>query len=955
MAELHSGTVTFLFTDLEVSTRLWEQEPESMRAALARHDVILRDAIAASGGHVVKGRGDGVHAVFATAHAALGAAIDGTRALGSEDWPVSEPLGVRMGLHTGAAELRDGDYFGSSVNRAARLMSVAHGSQIVVSQATADLARDDLPDGVGLLDLGEHRLRDLSRPERVFQVIAPGLQSRFAPLQSLDAFPGNLPLQVSSFIGRERELAQVAAALDDARVVTLTGVGGVGKTRLAFQVAAELLPRFREGAWLVELAAVRDPDDVVRAFAGVFAVTASAGQSLEQTLVEFLRTKQLMLIVDNCEHLLGAVAELVQMLERSCAQLTVLATSREGLGVDGERMLVVPSLGVAGRATDPDSIAAADAVQLFVARAAAAKADFVLTDQNADAVVQVCRHLDGVPLAIELAAARVPAMSPAVLLSRLNQRFRVLSGGRRGAVERHQTLRAAIDWSYELCSEPEQRLLARLTVFSGGCTLEAAEAVCGGEGIDTGAVFELVAVLVARSLVVADDTDSGDLRYRLLETIRQYGEERLAEHHEYDLVRARHAEYFCDFARGVSEAIFGPDQVEAGRRFSAEHENFVAALNYAIEIDDADLALRLVNNLPETGAQIGYLLQVPVDAVFELTGASDHPLYPYALAYGAVYTAGAGHDFVTATALRDQAFAACERLGTDLAPIEQLLGSIETFTSLARGAHGEAANWLERSGTIAQSTGRLGATAQYWGHAGFEYMMAGDNASAKRVASDGLALAREVGMPSAIVGNLNALAGALVDDDPELARARFHEATQVRSGLGYETSVETVQAAMLAARLELWPETLQFASTAIPLVHWQNDPINLGAQCNLVARALAHTDPESAAVLQGIAYQFATSIGTSPSGSTTAQAGPQATKAGHEATPKDTQGLITQLRRTTTAILVEALGDARLRELRNEGQAMDADRGVAYALETVGRAQHDPRPPGTQTPPDLAT
>jgi predicted ATPase/class 3 adenylate cyclase len=939
MAEFPSGTVTFLFTDLEVSTRLWDQEPQGMRAALARHDVIVRDAIAGNGGHVVKGRGDGVHAVFATADAALCAAVEGQRAITGERWPVSEPLRVRMGLHTGVAELRDGDYFGSSVNRAARLMGVAHGGQIVVSEATADLTRDDLGDGVELVDLGEHRLRDLSRPERVFQVNAPGLESTFAPLRALDAFPGNLPLQVSSFIGRDRELVRVAKALEDARVVTLTGVGGVGKTRLAVQVAAELLPRFREGAWLVELAAVRDPDDVVGACAAVFGVTARVGQTLEQTLVEFLRTKQLLLIVDNCEHLLAAVAELVQTVERSCAGVTVLATSREGLGVEGERMLVVPSLEVAGHATDLDSIAAADAVRLFVARSTAAKADFVLTEHNAEAVVQVCRHLDGVPLAIELAAARIPAMSPRVLLSRLDQRFRVLSSGRRGAVERHQTLQAAIDWSYDLCSEPEQRMLARLTVFSGGCTLEAAEAVCAGEGIETGDVFELVAALVAQSLVVADDTDSGDVRYRLLETIRQYGEERLGELDEYDLLRGRHAEYFCEFASAVSDRLFGPDQVAAGRQFGAEHENLLAALNYGIETDNADLALRLVRDMPDPALQIGYALRLPLDRVFGLTGVSDHPLYLYALTHRAGY--------VESTSLRDAALAASERLDTGAQPlIEVRIGWLNATALMAVGAHREAATSLERSGRIAESAGGLGEAAYALGYAAFEYMIAGDVAAAKRVATDGLALARQIGVPGAIGTNLNGLAGALVDEDREQARALLLEGVQVRSRLGYETAVETLQTALLSARLELWTEALEFGSSAIRLYHWINDWMILGALCNLVARAIAATDAESAAVLQGVAYRFATSAaraGEAASGSV-----PNA-EARQEATPADTVGLITQLRRTTTAMLIGTLGDDRLRELRNEGQAMDADRAIAYTLEAVSRARRRPQQTDTAT------
>jgi predicted ATPase/class 3 adenylate cyclase len=937
VAELPSGTVTFLFTDLEVSTRLWDQEPDAMREALARHDAILSDAVEAHGGVIVKGRGDGVHAVFATADAAVRAAIACELAMDAEVWPVSEALRVRVGLHTGVAELRDGDYFGSAVNRAARLEAIAHGGQVVCSQATADLAQDVLAGGVGFVDLGEHRLRDLSRAERVFQVTASGLQDRFGPLLSVDAFPGNLPVQVSSFIGREREIERIVEALRDARVVTLTGVGGVGKTRLAFQVAAEMLPRFREGAWLVDLALVRDPDGVVEAVAGVFGVTARGGQGLEDSLVEFLRNKQLLLLIDNCEHLLGSVAELVEVLERSCAGLVMLATSREGLGVDGERIFVVPSLGAPARGADLDVIAAADSVRLFVDRAMAAKADFSLTDQNAESVLQVCRRLDGVPLAIELAAARVPAMSPSVLADRLDQRFRVLTGGRRGAVERHQTLRAAIDWSYELCAEPEQRLLARLTVFSGGCTLDAVEAVCTGDGIEIDEALELLANLIARSLVVADDTETGDLRYRLLETIRQYGEERLAERAEADVVQRRHAEYFCEYAGVVSDAYFGPDQIDAGRRFEAEHDNIRAALHHAIDSDDADLALRLVYNTPEPGYQIGKALALPVDEVFTLTGASDHPLYPAALAYGANVAGAFNHDPVAVTTLRDAALDAARRLGDPDRLAEERAQFSLAFLSQMVGAHADQARVSEQGAAIAQSAGRLGSAAWQLGGAAFEHMLAGDAEAAKRTAQEGLRLAHDSGMPGAIVINLNALAGALCDEDPDKAWELLEEAEQLRAGLGYEGAVEATQAAILSARLERWSETLEFAAAAIPLYHWINDWLNSSALFNLVARAITATDPQAAAILQGIAYHFATRYRDMAPPTPEEPVARTPRNDQRSDTPTPAVNIITQIRRTTTELLIETLGDSRLRELRAQGQNMDDDHAFAYAIAAAQR------------------
>ena len=435
-------------------------------------------------------------------------------------------------------------------------MGVAHGGQVLMSEAVEALVPGALPDEVTLVDLGEHRLRDLARAMHVFQVVHPSLVRDFPALVSLDASPGNLPLQVSSFVGREREIERTIGALGEARVVTLTGVGGVGKTRLALQVAAELLPRFRDGAWLIELASVRDPDDVVGAFAAVFGLTARAGQTMEQTLTEFLLTKQLLLVVDNCEHVLDAAAELVEELVSTCARVVVLATSREGLALDGERLLAVPALAAPEEHADLAAVGTSDAVRLFVERARAADADFVLDAANAPAVGQVCRRLDGVPLAIELAAARVTSMSPAELASALDRRFDVLAGGRRRAVKRQQTLRATIDWSYDLLDESQQRLLARLAVFAGGCTREAAEAVCAGGPIDGRAVLGLLTDLVARSLVIAD-RGGLDTRYRLLETIREYGEERLVEHGETDALRERHARYYADLALHTSERLVG--------------------------------------------------------------------------------------------------------------------------------------------------------------------------------------------------------------------------------------------------------------------------------------------------------------------------------------------------------------------------------------------------------------
>jgi predicted ATPase/class 3 adenylate cyclase len=597
VAELPSGTVTFLFTDLEGSTRLWEDHPEAMKPALARHDEVLREAIEGHAGSVVKTTGDGVHAAFATADDALTAALEAQRALVSESWPVVGGLRVRMGVHTGAAELRDGDYFGAAVNRAARLMAAAHGGQVVVSLATEELVRDVLPYDASLVDLGEHRLRDLSRPERLFQLVHPDLSREFAPLQSLDAFPGNLPVQLNSFVGRERELVAIAGALGESRLVTLTGVGGVGKTRLAVQVAADVLPSFPDGAWLCELAVASDPDAMVQVIAAVLAVQTRPGVSIEDSIREFLRAKRLLLVLDNCEHLLDAAAHFTDLVLHDAPQVRILATSREGLAVDGEHIWALRSLPLPEPSADTDAVRQSDAGRLFVDRARAVHSAFALDPATSAAVIEVCRRLDGVPLAIELAAARVMAMSPAEIAARLDERFRLLTGGRRTAVERHHTLRGTVDWSYSLLSPNEQLVFARLGVFAGTFDAAAAEEVAGGEGISRWDVIDALASLVAKSMVVADAAPDATTRYSMLETLRAYARERLDETGDPDGWRRRHAAHYAGFAERAGPGLEGPDELVWRDRVRAELDNLRAAVAWALDSStpaDAQPALRIV-------------------------------------------------------------------------------------------------------------------------------------------------------------------------------------------------------------------------------------------------------------------------------------------------------------------------------------------------------------------------
>jgi predicted ATPase/class 3 adenylate cyclase len=535
MPELPSGTVTFLLTDVEGSTALWEEASEAMRAALARHDVLFEDAVRAHGGvHIrPRGEGDSRFAVFSGAPEAVAAGLAIQRAFAAEPWPTPRPIRVYTGLHTGQAELRDGDYYGSAVNRCARIRGIGHGGQILLSEATAALVPDDLPDGVTLLNLGEHRLKDLTRPERVFQLVSRDLPFEFPLLRSLDVLPNNLPRQLTSFVGREQEMAEVKRLLTATSLLTLVGAGGAGKTRLSLQVAADVLDDYRDGVWLVELAPLTDPVLVPQAVASTLGLPERASHPTVLTLEEHLRPRSLLLILDNCEHLVTACAVLAETLLRACPNLSILATSREGLGIAGETTWRIPSLSLPdvqhfsfGAPDVASALSHYESVRLFIDRALAVAPAFAVTNHNAPAVAQICQHLDGIPLAIELAAVRVKVLAPEQIAARLDDRFRLLTGGSRTALPRQQTLRALVDWSYDLLTGPERILFRRLSVFAGGWLLEASEGICAGDGVEELEVLDLLAQLVDKSLVLAEE-HVGEARYGLLETLRQYGTEKL--------------------------------------------------------------------------------------------------------------------------------------------------------------------------------------------------------------------------------------------------------------------------------------------------------------------------------------------------------------------------------------------------------------------------------------------
>jgi predicted ATPase/class 3 adenylate cyclase/DNA-binding CsgD family transcriptional regulator len=578
---LPTGTVTLLLADVEGSTRLWETQPDQMTEAVARLNQVVSDTIATHDGvrPVEQGEGDSFVAAFARPSDAVAAALELQRA------PLA-PIRLRIGVHTGEVQLRDeSNYAGPTINRTARLRDLGHGGQTLLSRTTADLVLDRLPAGTWLTELGTHALRDLPRPERVVQLCHPDLVNEFPPLRvSKPVVFQHLPVQLTRFVGRDTELTQLRDLLAENRLVTLTGSGGVGKTRLALQIAAQQAAQFGDGAWYVDLAPINDPELVPLTVARALGLPDQPGRSTMQTLTRFLADRQILVVLDNCEHLLDASAALVVELLAACPRLTLLTTSREPIGVAGEVSWRVPSLSLAD-----------EAIELFTDRARRARPDFAVTDDNAPVLAEICRRLDGVPLAIELAAARVRALSVAEILDSLHDRFRLLTGGGRTTVPRQQTLRASVDWSHALLTEPESVLFRRLAAFVGAFDLDGAQNVCGGGDVERFQVLDQLTLLVDKSLVVADD-GGGSTRYRLLETVRQYAREKLGESGEADAVRARHRDHYTEMA-ALLDAPAGGDYEQRLRQAEIEIDNLRAAFAWSRENSAVELAMQLASSL----------------------------------------------------------------------------------------------------------------------------------------------------------------------------------------------------------------------------------------------------------------------------------------------------------------------------------------------------------------------
>jgi predicted ATPase len=870
--------VTFLFTDVEGSTRRWEADADAMRIALAAHDDVLCKVIEAQGGWLFKHTGDGMCAAFASPRCAVDAAVAAQLQL---------ELPVRMGIATGEAELRDGDYFGAVLNRAARVMAAGHGGQILLAESTAGLLS-----GVDLIDLGPRRLRDVPNPITVFQVNAPGLPEDFPPLRTLDASPGNLRPQTTSFIGRESEVAELQAAVKAHRLMTLTGVGGVGKTRLALEVAARLADEFPDGVWFFELAAVVDPAAVPDAVAAVLGIIQQPGKSVANSVAAALEGRVRLLVFDNCEHVVDSVADLVEAILAASASVTILATSREGVGVSEEQLWRVPSL-------DVNCGTESAAVNLFVDRAHSVVSDFSLAQPGeADAVVEICRRLDGIPLAIELAASRMASMTASEVRDRLDQRFRLLVGSRRG-LARHQTLRHAVAWSYDHLDVAEKALLERCSVFAGGFDLQSACAVMGSD--DDFATLDLLDALVRKSLLVADRS-SGRTRFAMLETIRQFAEEQLVACGEASEVRAAHSRYFAAREADILALWDSPRQREAYDWFTVELANLRAAFRWAADHGDLDVAAAIATYATLLGDLVGNFEPIAWgEELIEPARAVDHPRLAtlYVLAAGcwipgrieeAVGYADAGQT-VIANGHYEVPFG-----------LEGALG----VTYVARGQPQRAVEWCRARLACGRDTLTLTRT---WLVAGLAHVGAGEEA---RAAADGLIDAAEATHnPYALAYAFRAYGVAFGDADPVRALEALRRGLVIAQDSGNRLVESQLATALSRIEAEHGDPLAALDHITLAIRHY-HDSGNVGLIRNPLATLAVFLDClrrlEPAATIAGFAFD-----------PHTASVVPQLSTA------------ITHLR--------DVLGDQTYESLARKGETMTTAAVVTYSYDQIDQAR----------------
>jgi len=915
MAQLPTGTVTFLYTDIEGSTQLARTFPDAWPQAQARHHALLETAIATRHGVIFRTVGDEVNAAFETALDALAAALAAQVALHAEDWGTIGSLHVRMGLHTGPATPRAGDYEAYlTLSHTKRLMSTAHGGQILLSEATEALLRDSLPPEITLRNLGEHSLKDFTRPEPIFQVVAPDLPAGFPPLPSLGGHPSHLPVQLTSFIGRSKEMEEIKALLAQERLVTLTGPSGSGKTRLALQLAAEMIDRFPDGVYFVALASITDPGLVPSTLAQCLGIPETPGRAIADRLKDDLRTKKLMLVLDNFEQVIAA-APLVAELLGTSPSVKMLVTSREGLRIRGEREYPVFPLALPDRPEQlsPESVSHYAAVELFVQRARAVKPDFGITDDTAPAVAEICSRLDGLPLAIELAAARIKVLPPRAMLTRLEHRLEFLTGGGRDVPARQQTLRNAIAWSYDLLTEPEQRLFRRLSVFVGGCTLEAAEAVAGDPAGHV-PVLDQLGSLLDKSLLHEGEGLEGESRFGMLETLREYGLEQLAASGEQDAIRHHHADYFLALAEQAEARLEGAGQVEWLHRMEQEHGNLRAALVWSQAAEGAaETGVRLAGALGFFWEARGYFTEgrERLAAILGTEPAQGRTAARARLLARAAELAYRQSDNTATTSFAAESLAICRELGDRQGIASALVKLGNAATEM--GEYGAAGAFLEEALETWRDLQDKHGTARALISLGWVALRPGDYPLARRRLAEALALSRELGDTRSMGFELSGLGEiAMREGDTRRAAQLVGESLDLRRRLGNQWGVGVSLGILgwIALREGDWPRAVAQLGESLDVRREIGDPSG-SAWCleRLAEVARAQGQPEKAVRLfgAGAALRAAVRAVMDP------------------ADQPAYESMITSLR--------SELGEARFAANWEEGEALTLEQAAAYALE----------------------